>query len=235
MERPSFEVGLRSVRSGLKIHVWTSSAYSSYSSDTEWEITKRVSIERGKKRGKDGTPRRQPNIWRSGSLGKASEIQGATAWQCSVLAARGQEGSTMSDATDSSKQVGTEKGSLQLATWRWLVTLKGQIYWWAIQSLVGVSSRDKWNKEVEVARTNSCNEVWCKKERNGAVVRGERELWILNKWRHGLCLCGWICSLRLGKIGDARESERIAVGKRRRDVIYNWRGGLHLEAQTVLL
>lgn len=122
MERPCFEVGFRSVRSGLKIHVWTSSAYSLYSSDTEWEITKRVSIEREKKRDKAGPLRRQPNIWRSGSLGKASEIQGATAFECSVLAARGQKGSTMSDATDSSKQVGTEKGSLQLATWRWWVT-----------------------------------------------------------------------------------------------------------------
>lgn len=113
--------------------------------------------------------------------------------------------------------------------------LNKEIYWWAIQSLVGVSSRDKWDTEVKIARTNTCNEVWCKKERNGAMARGERELCILNEWRHGLCLCGWIWSLRLGKIGDARGNERIAVGKRRWDVIYNWRGGLHLEAQTVLL
>lgn len=31
-----------------------------------------------------------------------------------------------------------------------------------------------------------------------------------------------------------QESERIAVGKRRWDVIYHWRGSLYLEAQTAL-
>lgn len=41
-----FEVGLKSLCSGLKIYVWTPSAYRAYIAVTLHEITQRVSVER---------------------------------------------------------------------------------------------------------------------------------------------------------------------------------------------